>query len=270
MDSIQNNSNIYSTPMTCNNLPPAELINSQGDFPLLLVCEHASDHIPNELNDLGVSSETRMSHAVYDIGAREVAFEISRVLNCPLIISNISRIVIDCNRDPFSPSAVPFKSEVHMIPGNKNITEVEHERRIQCYYNPFHDLVDEYLNSNPDIDSFIAIHSFTPVFFGVDRRVDLGVLFDEDTRLAGLLLDKLTRVKDFRVVPNEPYKPDPKVIHTVKRHAMTRKLPHLMVEIRNSLIRTKANQIKMGNLLAKPIKQSVETISQQLGQENQE
>ena len=256
--------------MTCNYLPPAELINSQGEFPLLLVCEHASDHIPNELNDLGVSAETRKSHAVYDIGAREVAFEISRVLNCPLIISNISRIVIDCNRDPFSPSAVPFKSEVHLIPGNKNITEVEHKRRIQSYYNPFHDLVDEFLNSNPDTVSFIAIHSFTPVFFGVDRRVDLGILFDEDTRLAGLLLDKLTKVKDFRVVPNEPYRPDPKVVHTVKRHAMTRNLPHLMVEIRNSLIRTKANQVEMGTLLAEPIKQSVEAIRQNLNQDKME
>ena len=273
MDQIQSNTlsiqNI-TNPTTSEGFTPAKLINSNGDFPLLLVCEHASDHIPDELNDLGVSADTIKSHAVYDIGAREVAFEISKALNCPLITSNVSRIVIDCNRDPYSPSAVPFKSEVHMIPGNKNVTEVEHERRIQSYYNPFHDLVDEYLNSNPDIASFIAIHSFTPVFFGVDRHVDLGVLFDEDYRLAGLLLEKLTKIDKLRVIPNEPYKPDPKVIHTVKRHAMARNLPHLMVEIRNSLIRTKANQIKMGNLLAKPIKQSVETISQQLGQENLE
>ncbi len=253
---------LMDSEYSANNFEPAELINPQGDFPLLLVCEHASDHIPIELNDLGVSAETRKSHAVYDIGAREVAFELSRILNCPLIISNVSRIVIDCNRDPFSVAAVPAKSEVHTIPGNKNITKEEHERRVQLYYNPFHDLVEEFLNNNTELSSLIAIHSFTPVFFGVDRHVDLGVLFDEDSRLAELLLRKLIKIDNLRVVPNEPYKPDPKVVHTVQRHALKRNMPHLMIEIRNSLIRTQTNQEKMGNLLSTPIKQSVENIRQ--------
>ncbi len=259
-----------SEPDDFEQLQPAELINSKGDFPLLLVCEHASDHIPGELHDLGVSPETRKSHAVYDIGTKEVAIHLSKVLNCPLIISNISRIVIDCNRDPFSPSAVPFKSEVHMIPGNKNITEAEHIRRVHAYYNPFHNLVDEYLNNNPQIISFIAIHSFTPVFYGVDRHVDLGVLFDEDDRLANYLLHKLSLINTLRVLPNEPYKPDPKVVHTVKRHAMARNIPHLMIEIRNSLIRTDSHQMSMGNLLAKTIRESVELIGRGINPNKQE
>ncbi|MYG42856.1 MAG: N-formylglutamate amidohydrolase [Rhodobacteraceae bacterium] len=267
MDQIQNSflskQNIVN-PVTGEQFFPAELINPQGDFPLLLVCEHASDNIPSELNDLGVSPETRKSHAVYDIGAKEVAIKISRILNCPLIISNVSRIVIDCNRDPYSPAAIPAKSEVHFIPGNKFITREEHHRRVEAYFNPFHGLVEEYLNNNPWIKSFIAIHSFTPVFYGVDRHVDLGVLFEGENKLAEYLLQMLIEIDAFRVVPNEPYKPDPKVVHTVKRHAAARNLPHLMVEIRNSLIRTETNQQRMGRLLAKSIRKSVEMVCKQM------
>lgn len=267
MDQIQNSilsEQNVGNPIAGEQFSPAEVINPQGDFPLLLVCEHASDNIPSELNDLGVSPETRKSHAVYDIGAKGVAIEISRILNCPLIISNVSRIVIDCNRDPYSPASVPAQSEIHFIPGNKFITREEHHRRVQTYFHPFHDLVETYLNNNPWIKSFIAIHSFTPVFYGVDRHVDLGVLFEVENMLAEYLLQMLIEIDIFRVVPNEPYKPDPKVVHTVKRHAAARNLPNVMVEIRNSLIRTETNQKRMGRLLAEPIRKSVQMVSRQM------
>jgi predicted N-formylglutamate amidohydrolase len=40
-----------------------EILNADGRGPILLVCEHASNHIPDAYDGLGLSPEARLSHA---------------------------------------------------------------------------------------------------------------------------------------------------------------------------------------------------------------
>ena len=78
----------------------AELINPMGKAPAVLICEHASNVIPNSLDNLGLNAEDKVSHVAWDIGAYNMSRRMSELLDAPLIASKISRLVYDCNRAP--------------------------------------------------------------------------------------------------------------------------------------------------------------------------
>ena len=65
--------------------PAVSVSNRSGACPLLLVCEHASNHVPTRYNDLGIPSEVLRSHIAWDPGARVVAAQLSRILDAPLV-----------------------------------------------------------------------------------------------------------------------------------------------------------------------------------------
>jgi predicted N-formylglutamate amidohydrolase len=82
----------------------------------------------------------------------------------------------------------------------------------------------------------VAVHSFTPVFKGVARPWHIGVLYNRDRRLAGLLLDLLHAEGEHVMGDNEPYKVTDETDYTVPRHGEDRGLLHVELEIRQDLI----------------------------------
>ena len=64
--------------------------NKESDF--LIICDHASNKIPTKFNDLGLSKEILDSHIAFDIGAKEVAVYLSKILECPLVCLNLSSL----------------------------------------------------------------------------------------------------------------------------------------------------------------------------------
>ena len=81
-------------------LPPVLSVNPRGRSPFILVCDHASNRIPDEYGDLGLSHIQRLMHIAWDPGALAVALQLCDRLDAPLIQSTVSRLVIDCNRAP--------------------------------------------------------------------------------------------------------------------------------------------------------------------------
>ena len=236
----------------------AELINPTGSASVVFVCEHASNYIPEHLNGLQTSPETQSSHAAWDIGALGVARFMSKQLNAQLVISKISRLVIDCNRSTDAPDSIPSRVEVHTIPGNVALTQTERNERIERFYKPFHALLVKTLNCNGTIKAIIPIHSFTPVFNGIDRNVDLGLLFDGNRMLADRVFRLARAHTTFNTAYNEPYKPEARYTNTVRMHAIPRNIPHLMFEIRNSLIQTEQEQKEVGNVLSTLVAEALE------------
>ena len=80
------------------------------------------------------------------------------------------------------------------------------------------------------------MHSFTPVYKGVRRPWHIGIIHDEDRRLAAPLIAALQRDR-VTVGVNQPYSPADRVYFTLERHARSRGLPCAMIEIRNDEIR---------------------------------
>lgn len=232
---------------------PVISVNEEGHSPVVLVCEHAGKVIPQALGDMGLSPEDLTRHIAWDIGAEAVARRLSEALDAPLLLQRYSRLAYDCNRPPESPDAMPVKSETTRIPGNEKLTAADRLARIREIYRPFHDGVARLLDrraARGATSIFITIHSFTPVYKGARRALDLGVLHDRDTRLADSLLSAVGRAKDIVVRRNEPYGPQDGVCHTLNLHAEPRGLPYAMLEIRNDLIAQAAGQEQWAKRLA--------------------
>jgi predicted N-formylglutamate amidohydrolase len=228
---------------------PVERVNASGASSVVLVCEHASPFIPAEFDDLGLPADKRQSHVVWDPGAMGVARALSGLLDAALIAGAVSRLVYDCNRPPDAPDAMPAQSETVQIPGNRGLSEAAHAARTQTYYTPFRIALAGQITAttNPVI---VTIHSFTPVYHGQTRAVEIGVLHDVDSRLVDTMIASAARHTDLNVQRNQPYGPADGVTHTLKEHALPGGHLNVMLELRNDLIQTPQAQSDMAKMLA--------------------
>ncbi|GHB42852.1 N-formylglutamate amidohydrolase [Pseudovibrio japonicus] len=243
-----------------------ETINTEGVAPVVLVCEHASKFIPEDLNGLGLSVEAANSHAAWDPGALAVATLLSTRLNAPLVAQRVSRLVYDCNRPPEAPSAMPVKSEIYEIPGNVSLSDEQKQDRVTRFYRPFQSAVRQVIDAKQASGQqpvLITIHSFTPVYNGQRRAVEVGVLHDSDTRFADALLEALCPSERYDIQRNEPYGPEDGVTHTLVDQAQSRGLLNVMIEIRNDLIAQDADQKQIAKLLGEAILQALPQFSKE-------
>ena len=235
---------------------PAVLVeNAGGRGAAIIVCDHASNHIPARFGRLGLSDGELQRHIAWDPGALGVSRRLARLLDAPLIGSTVSRLVIDCNRDPSAIDAIPAASEATVIPGNADLAAGDRAWRIAEVYGPFHAAVDQLVSGKAREGgvAVIAIHTFTPVYNGVSRPWHVGVLFDRDRRLPDRFLASLRGETGLVVGENQPYSPNDRVYHTLDRHAQSRGLPNVMIEIRNDLVATPEAEEAWGDRLARAL-----------------
>ena len=240
-----------------NETPVAELLNATGQAQILLVCEHASNFIPSHLESLGLSDDDLISHAAWDPGALAVATKMAQFLDAPLVTSRISRLVYDCNRPPTADDAMPERSEVIDVPGNAGLTKVDQQTRIDAYYMPFRTLLARTIETR-EVTALVTIHSFTPVYQGQPRSVEIGLLHDADTRLADAMLESAATQGAHDVQRNAPYGPKDGVTHTLKEHALPLGISNVMIEVRNDLIRDAAKQEEMALLLSRWVRSALD------------
>lgn len=234
---------------------PVETVNPLGESDVCLVCEHAGRVVPQALGRLGLGGEEFDRHIAYDIGAEGVSRRLSALLDAPLVLQRYSRLVYDCNRPPDAPSAMPEVSETTIIPGNRNLSAADRKARTEEIYIPFHaavaDVLDE-IEARKTVPLLVTIHSFTPIYKGERRALDLGILHDEDARLADELIELVRRHDPMLDVRrNEPYGPADGVTHTLLVHSAPRGIPNAMIEIRNDLIASEAGQQEWAERLAR-------------------
>jgi len=225
----------------------AEVIHPEGGAPICLVCEHASARIPAVLDDLGLAPEDRYSHAAWDIGARDLAVALAQKLDAPLVAAGVSRLVYDCNRPPEAPDSIPARSELVEVPGNADLSNDDRQARVASVYRPFRDMLCRKLDQFEKPPIMVTLHSFTPEWFGVPRNVELGLLHDNDDRLAKAMLAEAPHDLDTRL--NAPYDASDGVTHTLREHAVPRGLHNVMVEIRNDLISDSTGIARFADIL---------------------
>ena len=218
--------------------PPVEILNPDGKGRVVILCEHASRHIPDQYAGLGLKPDDRDSHAAWDPGARDLSLALSRALDAPVVAATVSRLVYDCNRPPSAPSAMPEKSELIEVPGNADLTQSDRDARTQSVYDPFCAAVARVLDARGPDTVVVTVHSFTPTYFGQPRSVELGLLHDTDSRLVDAMLDHVDRIPHCHTARNEPYGPGDGVTHSLCLHALSRGLANVMIEVRNDLLRT--------------------------------
>lgn len=232
---------------------PVRLRPARRDTPFVLACDHAGRRIPAALGTLGLLAAELDRHIAWDIGIAGVGEALAQAIGAPSIEQVYSRLVIDCNRRPGHPTSIPVISERTEIPGNRGITPDDIAARMAAIFTPYHDALAESLaaarSRGPTL--LVALHSFTPVFKGVERPWHAGVLHFREMRLAGIMLDLLRAEGDLVVGDNEPYQLTGTSDYTVPFHAEERGEPYLELEIRQDLIAEPAGQHAWAERLAR-------------------
>lgn len=269
---VQSASNQKHGPLLQPGEPsPVTLLHEQAESDILLVCEHASNRFPHSLGSLGLDEPATISHVAWDPGALGVSTHLSQLLDASLIHQNYSRLVYDCNRPPSAADAMPERSEIFDIPGNHNLSSKEKSQRTEAIYRPFEKALTTFIKQRREANRppiLITIHSFTPIYHGRKRQVELGILYDQDTRLANAILKASLKEKDLIIRANEPYSPTDGVTHTLQNHALPHGLHNVMIEIRNDLIKTEADQKTMAEKLSKLFQTALAQISAQDGSQS--
>lgn len=240
---------------------PVAVENADGRSAVVLVCEHASLRLPEAVGTLGLSDDALSSHIAWDPGALAVSRLMSKSLDATLIYQRFSRLVYDCNRPPESPAAMRDVSEVFRIPGNENLSEQEKVARTQALYFPFQNRIRDELEARASRGQpavLVTVHSFTPVYFGKPREVEIGILHDTDSRLADRMLAAAADTLLYRVERNEPYGPADGVTHTLELHALPNGLLNVMIEVRNDLIEDEVGQGVVADFLTGLLRESLQ------------
>lgn len=238
------------------------LENPDGTSPVLLICEHASNYFPPQFNGLGLSQEVQQSHVAWDPGAYAVMQRMSKILDAKMISGGVSRLIYDCNRPPEAVDAVPVKSEIYDVPGNRELSVDAYMARVSQCYTPFHKQVAQAISWAKVPPVLVTIHSFTPVYFGEQRATEIGILHDEDSRLADAMLAHAEQMSAMKIERNEPYGPEDGVTYTLQRHGIEHKLLNVMIEVRNDLIKTEAQQDEMAQLLSDMVQRALNTLDE--------
>ena len=232
------------------------VINRQGGSPCLLVCDHASNRMPAGYGTLGLPASEMQNHTAWDPGALAVATRMAELMDAPLVASGISRLVIDCNRDHHAPNLIPETAEGRPVPGNADLTAAERRHRIEAYHAPFHAAIDAAVAARAGGAPFaavVSVHSLTPVFFGTARPWTLGLLHDDDSRIADAMIASLTGETGLNIGRNQPYSPADGVYYTLARHGTSQGRAAVMIEIRNDQIRDAGSVERWARLLARAL-----------------
>ena len=232
--------------------------NKESDF--LIICDHASNKIPTNFKELGLSKEILDSHIAFDIGAKEVAVCLSNILECPLVMTDFSRLLIDPNRGIDDPTLIMRISDNKIIKGNRNIYNFkkseEKDERVKKYYDVYHNKISEFINfkeKDKNYPSIISIHSFTPVWRNKKRAIDIGILWDNDYRLPEIFFNYFKKNhKNLVIGDNEPYSGRLKN-DTLYKHATINGLSNILIEIRQDLITERKGQKYFANLVSIPL-----------------
>jgi predicted N-formylglutamate amidohydrolase len=234
--------------------------NARGASPFVILCDHASNRIPERYGDLGLTATERVSHIAWDPGALAVSRALSSLLDAPLVESTVSRLIIDCNRATDAPNLIWTLSERTRIPANENLSEDERAFRIANYHRPYHGAIDVLLEARRHAGKetvVVCLHSFTPVFLGVARPWPIGLIHGRDERFTRNLQTALADEEpDMNIGWNEPYAALNGVTLTLEKHGDGRGLDATMIEIRNNEILSPQGVERWAELLARCLKRA--------------
>jgi len=208
------------------------ILRPHGKGGLVILCDHASNRVPAELESLGLPPSDLQRHIAWDIGAAGVTEELSNMFDAPAILCGTSRLVIDCNRQLRAPDLIPAISDGTTVPGNQNLTAEERLSRIDRWFEPYHAAVESVIATCPNA-TVLSIHSMTENLAGQLRPWPIALSSHKDRTLVEPVLNAL---RQFNVGDNQPYDLDPAIDYSIPYHAMRRNLPYLQVEFRQDEI----------------------------------
>jgi predicted N-formylglutamate amidohydrolase len=223
--------------------------------PFLLIGDHASNHVPSDIN-LGIAPALLDQHIAIDLGVEPLGRALCAALDCPGILGGVSRLVIDFNREEHAPHIIPIASDGHAIPGNA----IDHDprvSRIERFWKPYHQrIADQIAAQKPKL--LISLHSFTPQLATAPEEArpwEVGILYNQDDRAARIALPLLAAA-DVLVGDQLPY--SGKLLNaTMNSHGEANGISYLGLEVRQDLIANADGVAKWADILVLVIRKCI-------------
>lgn len=229
-----------------------EILNPDSRQGLIILCDHATNHVPEGYDNLGVSAEDLDDHIGWDIGAAEITRQMCDLMGCTAVLAPVSRLFIDFNRELDDPTLLPEVSDGVAIPGNQGISAEEVRARTAAYYTPFHEAAAASVKAHLEagvVPLVVGMHTFTAEMNGEKRPWHAGFLWNKDPRLAQALIGLMERETDLVIGDNMPYS-GRALYYTMQRHGADHGVPQTTIEIRQDLVEKPAMVTEWAALMA--------------------
>ncbi|WP_064713471.1 N-formylglutamate amidohydrolase [Rhizobium bangladeshense] len=229
-----------------------EIIAEAKPCDIVFVCEHASNYIPEEFGNLGLTPADTLRHIAWDVGAAQLTRRLASQMGAQAFLGTYSRLLLDLNRPLGSPDSIPVISEGTAIPGNQSLSKDAVALRERFIFMPFHDEVADYLDQRQKAGrntKIVTIHSFTPVYLGVQRPWHIGILHGASRSYATDILSNLRGDSSLNVTLNQPYVISRDGDYALPVHGDDRDIEAVLIEIRNDLLATEEAVDRMAGLL---------------------
>lgn len=210
------------------------VVAGDGGARVFLTCEHASEHFPRPWAWHPDDAWLRGTHWAFDLGAANLTRDLAAAWGATAVLSRFSRLLADPNRPPGHPDLFRTTAEGQAIATNAGVSDDERERRMAQLYRPYHAAIDRELDAS-EADILFAIHSFTPVYEGEPRHLEVGVLYDVEEALATRVRDALA-ADGIEVKLNEPYSGKEGLIYAADFHAAAHARRAVELEVRQDLV----------------------------------
>jgi predicted N-formylglutamate amidohydrolase len=169
---------------------------------IIFTCEHASSRIPKNLNNLGlIKKDLKNCKDLYDPYAKDLFLKLVETFNSSYIYSDLSRLVIDMNRnigaknkDLNTYHSALIKKQILVeerdkeffvnIPHNQNIDFQTEEKIYNEICIPYqNDIKDIILKLQKDFGKvyIVSVHTMFPKYNGPLRPVEIDLIGDEDS-----------------------------------------------------------------------------------------
>ena len=226
---------------------------------ILVVCDHASNHVPEEI-DFGIDQALLSRHIAYDLGVTGVASFLVELSGCAAFLAANSRLVVDLNRYSDDIGAIPVSSDGQNVPGN-HLDLAGRQQRLARYWTPYHVRLEDLLHHHrPAL--ILSIHSFTPRLESEpdgQRPWQVGILYNEYETASLIAIDYLEG-EGLIVGDQLPYS-GKQLNATMNRHAEANEIPYVGIEIRQELISDAVGQERFAAILAEMAQYIVESLA---------
>ena len=224
-----------------------KMIEGDAATGMLIVADHASNHVPREI-DLAIDASLLNLHIAHDIGVAALARAMNQAIGIPAVLGGMSRLVIDLNREADCDQAIPEQSDGHQIPGN-HISADQRAMRIARYWWPYHNAVTAAIARYKPV-LLVSLHSFTPELESIPteaRPWEVGILYNKDDRAARVAIPAL-RAVGVCVGDQLPYS-GLELNASMDRHGEAAGNAYLGIEMRQNLINHAAGADKWCEIL---------------------
>src|ERR1051326_2025607 len=173
-----------------------ELHNADASSAVIVLCDHASNKVPDALGTLGLEGSEFAAHIAYDIGSASLTRALADRFAAPAFLARWSRLLVDLNRGADDPTVVMKLSDGRIIPGNRDLGQAGIADRIARYHAPYHDAIAARIASaraGGIVPVLVSMHSFTPIWRGKTRPLEIFGLLGKDGCLSSKPLAERAR-----------------------------------------------------------------------------